>query len=441
MQILDPRLTEHNLQWLSTEEFIKNDKHLSDLRAQKYIYNYSLGEEIKNNGVFLIFGGRQIGKTTSLKQLLANELSSKKLKNKQSLYINCDVFNDRRELEEALRSFFNEIDRKEHSLIIIDEVCVLKDWQLTIKAIIDLGWTSNSRMILTGSDRILLEDGAKGFPGVNRRGIHGKDIHLYPLKFKEFIKLVKPEILIDPQKEYSLLEASFQEYLLLGGYLSAINLYHKNRDRFEAALITYQQWIYSDFNRKNRDKAKLIEILRVLVERYGSQLSFNKIANESQGLSTETVINYIEHLERLDILIVLQAYNHSKKTAFPKKERRFHFADPFMAQTAMYILKKEKIIPNDYTLKENYLVESAVVSNYRSKNKLYYIKGEGEVDLVIPQDKGFLPIEVKWSSKLKEQELKQILKYPNGIILNKNLETGKIKSIQTKNLILNLLEI
>ena len=59
-----------------------------------------------------------------------------------------------------------------------------------IKAIIDLGWTVNSRMILTGSDRILLEDGAKGFPGVNRRGVSGRDIQLFPLKFKEFINLL-----------------------------------------------------------------------------------------------------------------------------------------------------------------------------------------------------------------------------------------------------------
>ncbi len=440
MTIYDLRLVESNPQWESIDKFLGIDKHLKDINNSKFIFDYKLDQEIISEGVYLLYAGRQIGKTTSLKQFIKKEILEKKVKSTNTIYINCDLFTDRKELEISLREFFNEIDRAEPNIVIIDEVCGIKEWQLTIKAIIDLGWTANSKMVLTGSDRILLEDGAKGFPGVNRRGISGRDIQLFPLQFKEFVNLISKEFLSEPNRYYLEIENLFNDYLKVGGYLSAINLFYKDSSSLKSAYMTYQQWITSDFTRKNKDKNKLIDLLRVIIERYGSQISYSKLSNESLGLSTETVINYIDHLERLDILITLQAYDQNKRAGYPKKERRFHFTDPFIANAILHLLQKEKALSEDFKFNEAQLVESVVIANYRRENnKLYYIKAEGEVDLVIPEDKGFLPIEVKWTERLKESELKQVLKYENGIILSKNLEVGKIYNATTRNLIFELL--
>lgn len=440
MEISNIRVLENNTQWDSVDRFSKEDKHLRDLNRCRFKYDFRFEEEIKSQGVYLLFGGRQVGKTTGLKQLLQKVLVGGEYLPTQTLYLNCDFLIEREELEKVLRDFYSKIDRAKKNLVIVDEVSNLKDWQYTIKAIIDLGWTSQSTMILTGSDRILLEDGARGFPGINRRGVSGRDIELFPLNFKEYVGLVAPEVLSAPDENYQQLFTLFKTYLLVGGYLSAINIYAESPSKIDSAYFVYKQWIVSDFLRKGKDKNKLYDVLRVLVERYSSQASYSKLAQESLGLSTETVINYLEHLERLGILIVLQAFDQNKRGGFPKKDRRFHFRDPFIANTIVNLLKEESILPADFDILESGLVESLVVSHYSRGANTYYIKAEGEIDLVVLEDKGFLPIEVKWTENLKKSELKQILKYPNGVILNKNLEAGLFEGIACRNLILELLK-
>lgn len=439
MKIDDFRVLESNPQWSSVESFCEEDKHLRDLNASKYQHDFRLEDEVNSEGVYLLFGGRQIGKTTALKQLLQKVLLRGEVLASQTLYLNCDFLVERDELERVLRDFYSNIDRTKNSFIVIDEVSNLKDWQYTIKAIIDLGWTNKSTMILTGSDRILLEDGAKGFPGINRRGASGRDIELYPLCFKEYVGLVTPSILGEQEEHYKELVTLFKTYLLVGGYLSAINIYAEDPERISSAHSVYKQWIVSDFLRKGKEKSKLYDVLRVLVERYSSQASYTKLAQESLGISTETVINYLGHLERLGILIVLQAFDQNKRGGFPKKDRRFHFTDPFIANTIVALLKEEKILASDFILPESGLVESLVVARYSRKASTYYIKAEGEIDLVVLEDKGFLPIEIKWTENLKKTELKQILKYPNGVILNKNIEIGLFEGVECRNLILDLL--
>ena len=60
----------------------------------------------------------------------------------------------------------------------------------------------------------------------------------------------------------------------------------------------------------------------------------------------------------------------------------------------------------------------------------YYIKAEGEIDLVIVEGKRFFPIEVKWGSQLRSSDLKQLKKYPSSIILTKLHQTGEIEGIR-----------
>ena len=78
---------------------------------------------------------------------------------------------------------------------------------------------------------------------------------------------------------------------------------------------------------------------------------------------------------------------------------------------------------------DSFLVETAVISNIRRLYPTYYIKAEGEVDIAYIKDDKFWPIEVKWTSQMRPKDLKQIQKYPNGIILCKNKVTDLEKSL------------
>lgn len=60
-----------------------------------------------------------------------------------------------------------------------------------------------------------------------------------------------------------------------------------------------------------------------------------------------------------------------------------------------------------------------------------YIKGEEEVDVAYVDRGRFYPVEVKWTDQLTQGELKQVLKYPNGVILTKQRERGLIYETPT----------
>ena len=82
-------------------------------------------------------------------------------------------------------------------------------------------------------------------------------------------------------------------------------------------------------------------------------------------------------------------------------------------------------------LEANTKVESIVASNFYRYSPVYYIKAEGEVDLVVIDDNTFTPIEIKWSEQLRPKELKQIKKYKNPIVLTKFFKEGLINNIKT----------
>lgn len=58
-----------------------------------------------------------------------------------------------------------------------------------------------------------------------------------------------------------------------------------------------------------------------------------------------------------------------------------------------------------------------------------YIKADGEVDIAyIDRDK-FWPVEIKWTNQIRQKDLKQIMKYPNGRILSKTSHVGNLNKV------------
>ena len=86
-------------------------------------------------GIYLISGGRQIGKTTFFKQLILKWLRDK--------------------------TFLPE----QRQVLFIDEVNYIPDWDKSVKFIADAGMTENMSVILTGSDNRIIKTSMKRFAG------------------------------------------------------------------------------------------------------------------------------------------------------------------------------------------------------------------------------------------------------------------------------------
>ena len=123
------------------------------------------------------------------------------------------------------------------------------------------------------------------------------------------------------------------------------------------------------------------------------------------------------------MITILEALNENTLSAAPKKNKKIYFQDPFIYHSVSALvhqdLSYEKIA---HTLKSPHqvseLIEGIVINHCKRHHSTFYIKGDlGEVDVAIIDKNHFTPMEVKWTAQLRAEDLKQIQRYPNGLVL------------------------
>ena len=76
---MDTRFLPHNTHLEKPEAFVKQDPHLKQLNKQALVHRSQLIDQIPRyiSGIYTLSGGRQTGKTTLLKQWMAELLESR----------------------------------------------------------------------------------------------------------------------------------------------------------------------------------------------------------------------------------------------------------------------------------------------------------------------------------------------------------------------------
>lgn len=426
MTLMLTKYLNHNRFKEGIGSFSKTDPHLFALSELKYQHSSDWWREIHFSvpGIYILTGGRQIGKSTSCKLLIKYCLEKRIFTPSQILYLPCDEIFDAKDLGEILRYFFHtlELEDNKHFLLIIDEITYVKDWDRVIKALADEGYFKQGICLLTGSDTLILKEAAMRFPG--RRGKSDKtDFHLYPLSFFDYVKLRLP----NSEPNALQLEKYFKEYLICGGYLRAINDYAELGAISQATYLTYEQWIRGDLLRQRKSEATLLMLLQALLTIGVSPISYSSLTQKIGQISKDTCIDYCQILERLDILIALQAFDQNKKQGFPKKDKKFHFTDPFILRTFEHWLQREKYF--SLNVPESLIVEACVASHCHRFGSTFYFKGQGEIDIIWQHENKIEAIEVKWANQLRPNDLKTLKLFQNSLILTKNTHEGYIEHI------------
>jgi hypothetical protein len=430
------RFIEHNKHWQSPEIFAEQDPHLYALTKRHLIYEPELIYELPYfiPGIYTLSGGRQIGKTTLLKQWMKYLVMKKSGETPSIFFMTGEMISDHTSLVQLVKGYLNQQDIRLSAytplIIIIDEVNYIKNWDQGIKYLADSGAFENVIVILTGSDTTFIKEARMRFPG--RRGMADKvDFHLYPLSLFEFVRL-KHKGCYNPSPE--LLLAEFEtSYLKHGGFLTAINDYAKNQWIELATYRTYSDWVRGDFLKRGKLESYLIEIIRAIIKTYGSTISWNGLTKHTSISHHDTVRQYVELLESMDIVFIQYALLEDKLTAAPKKDKKIIFKDPFMYHALHEWVFSDRTERSEGDALIPYLAESSVISHYNRFYTCYYIKAEGEVDLAYIYENQFFPIEIKWRKQLRSVDIKQISKYKkNGLILNQNINEGKMNDIPTR---------
>lgn len=417
----------HNLHWDNLARFEREDPHLSGLRGQAFVHAPDWWDELpaKEPGLYILTGGRQIGKSTSLKRLMLNRLRIPHARPVTVFYLPCDQIFDPQHFSRILRFFLDEHPSK--FLLLIDEVTFVPDWDRVIKGLADEGRFRGGQCLLTGSDTVILKQAAMAFPG--RRGHADKtDFHLLPLSFREYVELVSKPTCREPEKHVEQLFDLFASYRQCGGYLRAINDLHTEGAVRPATFATFEQWIRGDMLKRGKNEETLLAVFKTFCEIGVSQVSYTTLAARTHTASKETFMDYCRLLERMDVLFDLQAFDQNTRRGFPKKARKFHFCDPFIRRTIRNWLVRERFLESDEP-DESGLTEACVAAQFHSRYPSYYIKANGEIDLIIVKGKNTLPIEVKWSERVRPENLAELRKFKKAVVVSKSPDADLIGDV------------
>lgn len=434
---MDTRFLLHNIHRQEPERFQVFDPHLSKLKQYKYVYTPALLQQLPiAPGLYTLTSGSLTGKTTLLK-LWIEKLLADGVPREAISFFPGDLIKDDKDLIHLLQTQSKNKPSDIIAYVLIDDITHIRGWEKGIKFAVDNGLLDHAIIMLTSSDKTISDK--IHFPNQQAKKTN---FHLYPLTFHESVVLKYPHSQVDDIDLFK----EFNHYLLHGGYLIAMNDIAIHGKMLDETLITYANSLQNDMLRLGKQEHFLREILTVIIKHYCRPITWNMLSKELSIDHPKTIGDYISLLESLDALFIQPALLEDKLKAAPKKARKLMFTDSFIFHAVKEWLRhsNKNIVASEMLQSLNekeltsQLVKSCAITHYRRHYPTYYIKGEGEIDLAYLYEHHFWPVVVTWANLLRPKDLKQILKYPHGEILTKDLRSGIVNHITTEPLPLAL---
>ncbi len=253
-----------------------------------------LCEHLFQKKAILLFGARQVGKTTLLENLDC-------LKGVKTLFLTGDEADERDMLTNTtstrLQTYFGD-----SKVVVIDEAQQISNIGTTIKLITDK--LKHIQVIATGSSAFELANRLSE-PLTGRK----YEFYIYPLSFGEMVK------------HHGLLNESrlIENRLVFGYYPEVVS----NAGKEEKLLrLIANSYLYKDLLAlENIKRSSLLEkILKALALQIGSEVSYNEIA-QLVGTDSKTVEKYIDLLEKAYIIIKLPALNRNVRNELKKSKK------------------------------------------------------------------------------------------------------------------------
>ncbi len=346
-------------------------------------------KSVLNNGlVAILYGARQVGKTTLAKE------TAKDFKN--SLYLNCDDPNvilglaDKSAVE--LKSYVGNAD-----LVIIDEGQRVNNIGLIIKLLHDT--YPEIRILVTGSTSLDLANKVSE-PLTGR----SEEIILYPLSVSE-VSSNRPES-----------EANLRTILDRGGYPAIWQLSESEaHDRLSTLANNY---IYRDaFGPQVMFNQTVInDLLRLLAYQIGQEVSYGELAGKL-SVTKETIMRYIDLLEKAFIVLRRNQYRRNQRVEVGRL-RKVYFVDLGIRNAIIDNFKPLQVRDDLGNLWENFCVVERLklLQSQRRRVRSYYWRNpeQREIDIVEEESEDLRAYECKYSSKIAKLPLTFNRMYPNA---------------------------
>ena len=379
--------------WWQNPNLIKEDEHLL-VRAQPYYFDHPCKIKIPlEPGLGVILRGpRQVGKTTLMKEKIAEALASGNYAPSNCIFVSCEAFSDFEKLQEFLTQILQSRAGQD-TVLCLDEVTFVPEWQRAVLWLANAGLLKRAALLISGSDAHDLKLSAERFPGRNI-----KELRIYPLSSFDYARIAFFKNLSPMER--------FETYLKVGGFPRAIAdycLYGFVRDE---TYEMYLNWILGDSHRYDLSRELMGHILYRIYETAGSQVTWTRLIEKTPVKSFETALSYVEHLDLAFLCHVVACYDPDKELPAPRKARKVYFVDPLLYAIAGGYVQGVRRVHDwwNKTLTENgirgRIFESVVLDSFCRKTQPVYFwysaNTKREVDVLIRRADKIKVFEVKW---------------------------------------------
>ncbi|MBU1016821.1 MAG: ATP-binding protein [Patescibacteria group bacterium] len=349
-------------------------------------------EDLFKGKIVVIYGPRQAGKTTLVRQIL--EGFSGKFS-----YFNCDepdirlAFADKTSSE--LKQLIGNTD-----IVVLDEAQRVKNIGLTLKLLVDT--YPNLQVVATGSSSFELADKiAEPLTGRSFK------YTLFPLSEMEIVDQI------------GLLEAkrTVETRLMFGSYPE---IYMEQDVEKKQRLLTAlkSDYMLADILKHENIKGPdvLYKILQAIALQIGKEVSLNEISS-LVGVDKSTVARYIDILEKGFIVFRLGAFSRNLRKEISQKDKIF-FYDVGLRNALINNFNPMGLRQDKGDIWENFVISERLKRNAykRDSANMYFWRtyDQQELDLIEEKQGGTDGYEIKWKSDKFRYPKAFLDAYPNS---------------------------
>ena len=352
---------------------------------------------LRQGQVAIVYGARQVGKTTLAKQIA--EASQKRW-----LYLNCDdpvtvtSLTDKSAIE--LKAYLGD-----SQLVIIDEAQRVENIGITLKLIHDT--YPEIDLLVTGSSSLDLAN--KITEPLTGRSV---EISLYPLSVGE-VSVNNTEVI--PKANVMMIR---------GGYPGMWHL--SAEDAYTQLSNIANNYLYRDAFSPNvvYDQTIINDLLRLLAHQVGNEVNYSELGRKI-GVTSDTVRRYIDLLEKAFIIFRRNQYRRNQRAEVGKL-RKVYFTDLGIRNALIDDFRPLEHRDDIGALWENFCIIERLKflqsTNKRVSSYYWRNNDKREIDLIEQESGEVRAIELKYGFKKPTVPIDFQRDYPQASFITVNPE-------------------
>ena len=342
------------------------------------ILQQKIEDVLFKNKVILLFGARQVGKTTVLREI--------QRKYPESVYLNCDEPDVRESFTNATSTALRALVNGK-KLVLLDEAQRVDGIGLTLKLMVDN--FPEVQVIATGSSSFELSNKTTE-PLTGRK----YEFFLFPFSVEE-LKQVKSALE---------LKRLLSQMMIYGLYPE---VEQKSGEAEETVKNLARSYSYKDVLQYQgiRNPELLEKLLQAVALQIGNEVSYNELSR-LVGANRATVMSYLNILEKAFIIFRLRPYSRNQRKELSKLHK-IYFYDTGIRNALINNFNPLSLRSDAGVLWENFWISERIKNNgnhlYDVNKYFWRTYSQQEVDYVEEVDGKLRGFECKWSENKKNK--------------------------------------